>query len=1143
MKKIILTLTLAIICLMLFSQKGLIKLNSTNSESFIIEILEQNSNELILKLNVNSLYLEEVTTPRGNSVIVKSHKAHNNFMKGCPDLPIISTSIKLPEQGGFKYSLISSEYTTIENIDIAPSKGTIYRNQNPEDIPYEYGREYLTDEFFPLNSIFISEPFILRDLRGSNVSFFPFSYNAIKKELRVYKEMIIKITFTNDDFPNQITSSKSKNSYEFNDIYQRNFINYTTSQKYAPIQEGQPGRILIISKDIYAPAMTPYINWKRQKGIEVELVLMSTIINNSTQLKTFIQNYYSNNNLTYVLLIGDAEDITPINISSGYNTNYTDNGYTYLAGNDKYSDIFIGRFSGNSIDDIAIQVEKTIHYERDLNTSDTWLENAFTSASSEGAGNGHNGGESDVAHMNIIKGKLNTYGYSVTQVNESGGNNTMVSNHFNAGSGIANYIGHGDVTMWVNTNFQNSNVNALTNAYKLPFIWSVACVNGDFKEKTCFAETWLRARINNQPTGAVAFLGSTINQSWQEPMTGQDEMIDILIESYSSNLKRTFGGLSFNGMFKMIEAGGSGQEMADTWTIFGDPSLMIRTKTPQEMEISHTSVCSISETNFQVNCNEENALVALSKLDENNEVSILGTAYVNNGVANVEFAPISEPCNVLITVTAFNKTTYQNEIMFIVPSGPYIVHTNYTINDELGNNNGLADYNETIFINETLKNVGVDQAYNVSANLSVENNNYANIIENQKNFGDINSDQVKTENNAFKIEIFDGIPDQTNLKTILTITDQNDNTWTSNVNILVNAPKMELYFSSIDDSEFGNNNGMLDAGETVTINVIVKNIGHASSINGNLNVSSNNEFVDFNNNNSNVNALSPNEEIIIGFVVTLDEDIPNGNIINFNFNLSAGMYFANLNSNFSVGIQIEDWESNTMTTYQWQNNSNYPWTIVTNEVYEGSYALKSGKPTNGGESSLIINLDVIAPDQIEFYKKVSCETEYWGVLYDYLAFSIDGVEKKRWGGEINWSKETYSTTIGQHEFKWSYIKDAYYNQGQDCAWLDNIKLPAYQNSVTLINTNSNILENSVEIYPNPAKDIAYLNINLKENSKLSMVITNITGQIVYEYSNPINVYLGHNSILINTNDFHNGIYIISVNINNEIFNSRLIINK
>jgi hypothetical protein len=1147
MKKTILLLSCIFLASILISQTNLIKLDPKLSENFNIEILEQNSESITILLTNNSYWLKQVETPKGSSVIVNSPKAKNNFPKGSPDLPIITTSIIIPNQGGFKYDILSSEYTTIQDIDIAPSKGTIYRNQNPEDIPYEYGREYLTDEFFPINSAYLSDPFIMRDLRGVNISFSPFTYNAIQRELRVYSEIILKITFTNDDFPNPIYTNKAKNSYEFNTLYERNFINYKSNSKYTPIDEGSPGKILIISKDSYANAMTPYINWKLEKGIETEMVLISSIGTNSSQLKSFIQNYYDNNDLTYVLLVGDAEDIPVINVNSGYSQNYTDNGYTYLAGNDGYADIFIGRFSGNSIEDIETQVQRTVSYERDLNTSDTWLANGFTSASSEGAGNGHNG-ESDVAHMNIIKNKLQNYGYTITSVNESGGNNTQISNHFNSGTGIANYIGHGDVTLWVNTSFTNSNVNSLTNENKLPFIWSVACVNGDFKGKTCFAETWLRARKNNNPTGAIAFLGSTINQSWQEPMTGQDEMVDILIESYSSNIKRTFGGLSFNGMFKMIEAGGSGQEMADTWTLFGDPSLMIRTKTPQEMSISHNSVITIGESSFQVNCDSENALVSLTRFNEIEEkIEILGTGYVSGGIADVYFDELSLPGTILISVTAFNKVTYQEEILVIVPDGPYIIHSEYSINDEEGNNNGLADYNETIYINETLKNVGITDANSVLASLSLENTSYASLIESEKNFGQINADETKTENKAFKLTIADGIADQTNIKTILTITDENENEWTTNFNIPVNAPKIKLYFHSIDDSEFGNNNGLMDAGETLSLKVQAKNIGHASSIAGLINISSDSEYISINNSNFDMPILAENEDIVFSFDLVLNEEIPVGTMIYFDFQASAGMYSASLNSGFSIGDQIEDWESNTMTNYEWINSTSHPWTIVSNEVYEGEYALKSGTPLGGGESSLIINLNLLNDDVIEFYKKVSCEPGYsfWGfeMLYDYLAFYIDDDKKKTWDGEVAWSKETFNISAGQHEIKWTYIKDNQINQGQDCAWLDNIKLPPHQNSTIIITSTSDIEENSMDIYPNPAQDMAYLNINVKENCSAIIKITNLSGQIVYEFPNSINIYSGENTILINTQYFANGIYILSVNTNSETFNSRLIINK
>jgi hypothetical protein len=153
-----------------------------------------------------------------------------------------------------------------------------------------------------------------------------------------------------------------------------------------------------------------------------------------------------------------------------------------------------------------------------------------------------------------------------------------MTNLIDDGAGTIFYCGHGTTTSWWTSSWQytSTNVNNLVNDNELPFIFSVACVVGNFKNYTCFCETWLRATHNGVPTGAVAHAGSTINQSWSPPMDAQDETADLLVST--SGPKRTFGGVFVNGLFKMIDLNGSGGEsMADTWTCFGDASVQLRT--------------------------------------------------------------------------------------------------------------------------------------------------------------------------------------------------------------------------------------------------------------------------------------------------------------------------------------------------------------------------------------------------------------------------------------------------------------------------------------------------------------------------------------------------------------------------------------
>ena len=150
----------------------------------------------------------------------------------------------------------------------------------------------------------------------------------------------------------------------------------------------------------------------------------------------------------------------------------------------------------------------------------------------------------------------------------------MVRNSINNGLGIIHYTGHGDTDVWVTSSFNTGDVNQLTNSNELPFICTVGCKSGDFGDGTCLGEQFIRATSGSNPTGAIATFMSTVYQSWAPPMEAQDEMVDILVESYANNRKYSFGGISWNGCLKMNdEYGSSGDDETDHWTLFGDPSV------------------------------------------------------------------------------------------------------------------------------------------------------------------------------------------------------------------------------------------------------------------------------------------------------------------------------------------------------------------------------------------------------------------------------------------------------------------------------------------------------------------------------------------------------------------------------------------
>ena len=75
--------------------------------------------------------------------------------------------------------------------------------------------------------------------------------------------------------------------------------------------------------------------------------------NTVSQIKNYIQQAFNAGNLAFVLLVGDAEHIVPPLEIEGA----ADPAYALLAGDDTYPDIMVGRFSAQSPEELATQVE------------------------------------------------------------------------------------------------------------------------------------------------------------------------------------------------------------------------------------------------------------------------------------------------------------------------------------------------------------------------------------------------------------------------------------------------------------------------------------------------------------------------------------------------------------------------------------------------------------------------------------------------------------------------------------------------------------------------------------------------------------------------------------------------------------------
>jgi len=636
-----------------------------------VKLISSTSNESIIKIDVNSFGKK----PANGEFVITNPYGVSVLQKGCPDVPKFTISLAVPSGAQMSYQIIDAKYTDHQNVNVAPSKGTVSRKYNISDIPYTKGSVYNKNAFFPSNLVEWGPSYILRDVHGQAVSFQPFQYNPVTKTLRVYTELTVRVYNQNASKNSALTLPEYVDP-NFMTIYQSQFLNASSLPVTPPLAEG--GKMLIICNDAYMSAMTPFVNWKKQIGIPTTIVPISAVGNNTASIKSYVTNYYNTNGLSYLLLVGDAQHITPMTFTMSGDS---DNGYGYIVGNDRYPDIMVGRFSAETATHVTTMVDRTISYEKNPTPNAPWYKRGMGIASDQGPGNDN---QIDYQHMRSIRGQLLAYTYTNVAemydgsqgVADAAGNpsSAMIAAEINTGVSIINYVGHGSDFSWASSGFNTTGINALTNNGKWPFIFSVACVNGNFKNQTCFAETWLRAANASGPTGAVATIMSTINQYWDQPMEGQDMMDTILCEAITNNIKRSFGGITVNGMYKMNDFyGTSGMDMTDTWTIFGDPSVIVRSDAPAPMVVSHSTLEVVGVNQLAINCNKNGAIVCLTK-----QGNILGTGIVASGSVNITFPAVNSIDSIDVTVTAYNCIPYFGKTYVQCPANLMTLNTNNT---------------------------------------------------------------------------------------------------------------------------------------------------------------------------------------------------------------------------------------------------------------------------------------------------------------------------------------------------------------------------------------------------------------------------------------------------------------------------------
>jgi hypothetical protein len=987
-----------------------------------------------------------------------------------------------------------------------PSKGNLLRTVDPATVPYQEGLYYSQNEFFPGKLASLGSPYIQHQFRGQSVHFYPVQYNPVTHTLRLYSSLDVTVSPTGQPGFNPLPATVlQRTTLPMEELYKAHFLNYSNqSSRYE--QVGELGNMLVISHAQYMDELQPWVQWKKEKGIPVEVVDVAQI-NSVAAISQFVQEFYETNGLTYLVLVGD-EDQVPVqlvNYSSGQG--YCDACYGYTAGNDSYADLFVGHFLVHDDSELPALIQKTLEYERNPNTAVDWFSRAMGIGSNEGDGIGDDN-EADWQHQNGIKEDLLSFTYDEVWEKYDGGHtanspsggltadasgspsSTSLTEVIETGCSLINYTGHGAHTLIVTGSYTNTQINQLQNNGRYPYFIVVGCCTGDYDDDDdtgdTFGEAWIKSPSTTNLTGGIGGAFSSVYQSWAPPMEAQDEMNKLIANAGSVETRHTIGSIHYHGCASMSDSYGTdGDEMTDTWILMADPSVQLRTAMPTALVASHPTGVSMGISSLNVFCNTQDAIICATMNGE-----ILDAQTVSGGQVILNFNPVTSPGNILITATSFNTIPYQGTITVTPSAGPYVVGSLAGLNDSTGNGNGLADYSEQLGIDLTAENIGVENATGVTASITC-NNDAVVIDDATHDLGTLNAGTQTEFANAFSFHLNGYVPDQSVVIFEVTYSDASGNTWTNYLSVTIQAPQFDCIESwTIDDSQ-GNNNGRIDAGETVQVSALVSNSGHAATgLYVVAELTSVSSAITITNSILNLGNMQPGQTENVSFEVSMAAGATGSIALDMMLAISAGFYGNECSQVFIANQAMEDWETGTDENYNWVSNGDATWFVTSSYAYEGSYSMQSGDIGNNDVTNLDLVVSCPAQFELSFALKTSTEADY-----DFLTFFVDNVEVGSWSGENDWTEVSYMLTAGSHNLRWRYEKDFIVTSGMDACWIDNIVLPG----AALVTVDEAVTSlNVVDAFPNPFEQSFILNTNSSASMDVEVRVLNYLGALVEE---------------------------------------------
>ena len=804
--------------------------------------------------------------------------------EGAPQIPVVNQLIAVPF--GATPSIRVTSYSTVDyDLEeygihrLSPRQPNVRKS---DDTPFVYNEAaYQTRGLRSEPLARVSVDGTMRGVQVGRMSIEPVSYDPVNNKIRVFNDIKVEVVFEGADA--RATEDMLVRTYSpyFDVLYKQLFNGRAIRGIYEdhPDLWQAPVKMLVIANRMFENCIQDWVAWKTMKGIYVDVNYTDNIGTSADAIKSFIQNKYAQDAPTFLIIMGDKDQVAP-SVASASKTNCVADLYYSSVDGDEFVDMYHSRISAETTEQMTAILNKALEYEQYTMPDPSYLNNVLLIAGAD-SGWGVTVGRPTIwyatnYYYNAEHGFDNVYEFSH-------GDYTNCYAPLSSGVGFANYTAHGSKTSWADPEFNVNNVQNLTNEHKYFLAIGNCCQSGDWGySTTCFGEAMVRA----ENKGAYAYIGSCPNTTWKNDYyfgVGPTNRADGTMPSYEEtgmgiydaiwmdDVYNTVNSILYVGLLAGNAAGALGYELHSetlyywqAYHVIGDGSIMPYRVQPTANNVSHMNILPIGMDTYEVNA-VPGSYVAISK-----DGVLHGTALVGpNGTAQVQITPVTSGGDVTICVTAPQRIPYIATVPAAALEGAYISVESYTPT--------AAHVGDDTDLSITFKNVGTAATTgNTTVTLSSSDPNVTFNSENGS-FG-VLAANANTTVGGFSFHINSGVADGTNVTLHYEAVNDGE-TYEGNIVITANEAVLEYAGMTWD--------GGFTPGETLTLTAKFKNTGHYQATNAEATMTSSSDYITINNSSINVGTVGVNQEVSCQFNVTIAANCPETAQIPVTFAMTA----------------------------------------------------------------------------------------------------------------------------------------------------------------------------------------------------------------------------------------------------------------